>query len=133
MCGLVDVVEDLGAVRDRELAAPGLEIEAERVQVRVRADAGIAEQVPRAADALAGLDDRVAALGVVLLEVVGAADSGDSGPDDQDVEVLRFRAGAAVFSGCGHIAMIAAARKWSHGRLPNIRRGYCANCTALLR
>src|SRR3712207_8761366 len=47
-------------VGDRLLVPPRLELVAERVQVGVRPDAGVAEQVPGAARRLAGLQDREA-------------------------------------------------------------------------
>ena len=69
--GLADVREDRRAVGDRLVARPRPEREAERVHVRVGADARIAEQVPRAADALARLEDRVAS-------AAGSASAGDT-------------------------------------------------------
>ena len=53
-----EVGEDLVAVGDRVVAGPRLELVAERVQVRVRADAWVAEQVPGPADRVARLEDR---------------------------------------------------------------------------
>ena len=49
---------------------------------------GIAEQVPGAADRVARLEDRVALARALGLQVVGGADPGEAGADDQDVEVL---------------------------------------------
>src|SRR5262249_30252925 len=76
------------AVGDRLLLAPRLEAVAERVHVRVRADARVAEEVPGAADRVARLDDRVRLARAVALQVVRRADAGDPGADDEDVEVL---------------------------------------------
>ena len=57
--GLVQVGEDLVRPGDGVLARPRLERVAERVQVGVRADPRVAEQVPRPADRVAALEDRV--------------------------------------------------------------------------
>src|SRR4029077_10412354 len=67
--GLANVVADLLAGGDRVFVAPRLERVAKRVHVGVRADAGVAEEVPGAADRLAGLEDRVALAGGVALQV----------------------------------------------------------------
>ena len=66
------------AVGDRLLVPPRLELVAERVQVGVRADARVAEQVPGAAGRVAGLEDRVASCRVLAPQVVGGADAGDA-------------------------------------------------------
>src|SRR3546814_8192948 len=65
----VQIVEDRGAVGDRLFMLPRLEDEAQRVHVAVRADAGIAEQVPGAAQIGAALDERKAAVGAVHLQM----------------------------------------------------------------
>jgi hypothetical protein len=88
--GLADVVADLLAGGDRVFVAPRLKRVPERVHVRVGADAGIAEQVPGAADRLAGLQDRVALAGAVALQVGAGADAGEAGADDQNVDVLAM-------------------------------------------
>ena len=56
--GLANVIQNVGPVGDRLRLRPRLERVAEREHVRVGADAGIAEQVPGAADAVAPLEDR---------------------------------------------------------------------------
>ncbi len=103
--GLAHVVEDLVAVGDRLHVGPRLEAIAQRVHVGVRADPGVAEEVPGPAQVLARLEDRVALAGAALVEVVGGADPGDSGADDQHVEMLDglpVRAQA-----CGHSGRLA--------------------------
>ena len=55
---------------------------------RVGADAGIAEQVPGAADAVAALENGEALAGALLLQVIARADAGQPGADDQDVEMF---------------------------------------------
>src|ERR1700749_1996332 len=86
--GLPYVVADLVAGGDRVLVGPGLERVAKGVHVGIGADAGIAEEVPSAADRLARLEDRVALAGAVALQVGAGADAGETGADDQDVDVL---------------------------------------------
>src|SRR5699024_7475382 len=54
-CGLAYVVEDRITVGDGLFAGPGLERVAEGEHVRVGTDARISEQVPGAADGVAGL------------------------------------------------------------------------------
>src|SRR5581483_7780595 len=56
---LTQVRQDLVGAGDRVFVLPRLELVTERVQVGVRTDAGIAEQVPGAAGGAAGLEDRV--------------------------------------------------------------------------
>jgi hypothetical protein len=92
---LAQVAEDLVRPGDRVLVTPRPELVAERVQVRVRPDAGVAEQVPRAADRPARLEDRVLLPRVLALQVVRGAEAGDPGADDEDVEV-------------SHVFMVAA-------------------------
>lgn len=50
---LVEIAQNRRAVRDRLGIGPRLEREAQRVHVRIRADAGITKQVPCAAEPLA--------------------------------------------------------------------------------
>ncbi len=82
------VVEDRGAVGQRPVAAPRAPREAEGEHVGVRADAGVAEQVPGAAGALPRLQHGHRAGGVLDREPAGGADAGEAGTDDQDVDVL---------------------------------------------
>ncbi len=88
--GLAQVGQDLVGRGDGMLVAPGLELVAEGVQIGVRPDPGIPEQVPGAAGDAAGLQDRVTALGVLALQIVGGADARDAGTDDQHVDVVRI-------------------------------------------
>ena len=98
--GLADVVEDRGAVGDRLLVHPWLEGEAVGVQVGVRADAGVAEQVPCPAALLAALEDRVGLAGQPVLQVPRGADTGDAGADDHHVQVLGRCALVLADVGC---------------------------------
>ncbi len=86
--GVLDVLEDGVPVGNRLLAVPGPEGVPEGVHVRVRADAGVAEEVPGAADGVAGLEDGVGGPRALGLEVVGGTDPREPGSDDQDVEVF---------------------------------------------
>ena len=86
-----DVVEDGGAVGDRLVAHPRLEGVAQREHVGVGPDPGVAEQVPRAADDVPGLDEGVGGARSLRLEVAGRPDSGQAGAHDQDVDVLHGR------------------------------------------
>ena len=98
--GVLDVLQDRRAVDDRLLAAPRAERIAEGEHVRVRAHAGVAEQIPRAADGLPRLEDGVARPRAFILDVVAGADAGETGADDEDVEMLHgsFDQAAAVTS-----------------------------------
>ena len=87
--GLTHIVQNVRPVGDRLRLGPRLERIAEREHVGIGADAGIAEQVPGAADAVAPLEDRVAFAGAFLLQMIARADAGQPGSDDQDVEMLR--------------------------------------------
>ena len=84
---VLDVLEDGVAVGDRLLAVPGPERVAQRVHVRVRTDARVAEEVPGPTDGVARLEDGVVGPRALGLEVVPGADAGQPGADDQDVEV----------------------------------------------
>src|SRR5690349_3310840 len=86
--GLADVVEDRRAVGDRLLVGPRLEGVAERLQIGVRADAWVAEEIPGTAGDGAPFEDRVGLAGQLGLQVIGGADAGQAGTDDQDVDVV---------------------------------------------
>src|SRR5262249_62248724 len=60
----------------------------EREHVGVRADPGIAKQVPRAADRIAGLEERETLARTFCLEAVRSADSRQPSTDDQHIEVV---------------------------------------------
>ena len=86
--GLADVVQDPRPVGDRLRLGPRLERIAQREHVAVGADAGIAEQIPGAADAVAALEDDETLAGALLLQVIARADAGQPGADDQHVEMF---------------------------------------------
>ena len=85
---LPEVVENMGRVGNRLRMGPGLEFIPQGIHVGVRADAGVAEQVPGATQRRAPLHDEVAPAGAALLQMAGRADPGNSRTDDQYVEVL---------------------------------------------
>src|SRR5436305_3318069 len=87
--GFPDVAEDRAPVGDRSVTGPGPERVAKRVHVRVRADARVAEQLPGSTDRAPGLEDRVALLRALGLEVISRADPREAGPDDEYVDVLE--------------------------------------------
>ena len=86
--GLPHVLEYRGTVGDRLRVRPRPEAVAERVHVGVGTDARVAEEVPGPPQVLTRLEDRVAATGEGLLQVVGGADARKAGADDQHVEML---------------------------------------------
>ena len=85
---LAHVAQDFLGGGDR-CAGPGLETVAEGVELAVRAYAGVAVRDPGAAEAVLGFQHQVAGAGALGLEVVGSADAGDAGADDDDVKELR--------------------------------------------
>src|ERR1700681_4957343 len=86
--GLADVVQDPRSVGDRLRLGPWLERIAQCEHVAVGADAGIAEQIPSAADTVAALEDGVALAGTIALQVIARANAGQPGADDQYVEMF---------------------------------------------
>src|SRR5688572_5909107 len=87
-CGLPQILENRRAVGNRLRLRPRLERIAEREHVGIGTDAGIAKQIPRAAQVRAAFEDRVGPARAALLQVAAGADTGNSRADDQDVEVL---------------------------------------------
>jgi hypothetical protein len=86
--GLANVVQDCRTRGNGLVVGPRLERIAEREHVRIRADAGIAEQIPGAADRCAPFQDRVALVRAFLLQVIGGADARKPGADDQHVDMF---------------------------------------------
>ena len=79
------------APRRSPSAGPRLERIAEREHVKVGADAGITEQIPGAADAVAAFEDDEALARALMLQVIARADAGKAGTDDQHVEMVDIR------------------------------------------
>src|SRR4030095_6309945 len=83
---------------------------AQRVHVGVRADAGIAEQIPGPAARPARLDDGVALARALVLQVPGGADTRQARAHDQDVEV--FAISACKIGKGSHIPNIIEVMSW---------------------
>ena len=86
--GLADVIQDSRPVRDRLRLGPWLERIAQREHVAVGADAGIAKQIPGAADGFAALENDITLAGTIVLQVIARADAGQPGADDQHVDMF---------------------------------------------
>src|SRR6185436_4794642 len=67
---------------------PRLEAVAEGVEIAVRADARIAVHPPGATEIVERFEDDELGAGTLLGQMIGAADTGNAGPDDDDVEVF---------------------------------------------
>src|SRR5581483_9284823 len=87
--GLANVIENARASGDRLRFGPRLEGIAERVHVRVGADAGIAEQIPGAADGMAAFEDDESLRRTFGLQMIAGGDAGQAGADDQHVEMFN--------------------------------------------
>ena len=96
------IVEDLRRGRDRR-TGPGLEAVTKRVKVTVGADAGIAVRHPGAAKAFLRLQHDKARARQLLGQMIGAANTGDAGADDQDVEMFSSLAGGSAADGYVHL------------------------------
>ena len=86
---LADVFQDGGAVGDRLGLGPGAERVAEGIHVGVGAHAGVAEQIPGAAAAVARFEDEEGFARVAHGQMAPGADAGQASADDQDVEMLH--------------------------------------------
>src|SRR4029077_12522123 len=83
---LVEVGEDLLARRDRR-AAPRLEPVAVGEQVTVGAYTRVPMRPPGPAPVVLGVQDYEGSVGELVPQMVGGADTGDPGADDEDVDV----------------------------------------------
>src|SRR5262249_37743668 len=83
--------QNRGTVRDRLGLQPRPEPVAQREHVRVRTHPRVAEQVPGAADDIAGFEDRVGLARERRLDVLRGADPGQPRPADQDLDLLAPR------------------------------------------
>ncbi len=97
---LAHVGEDFGCGRDRR-ADPRLEAVAEGMEIAVGADAGIAMREPGAAEALLALQDDEARIRKLLCQLIGTADAGDAGADDENVEMFGGLLRGRRNSACG--------------------------------
>jgi len=87
--GIPDISKYRGPVGDRLRFGPRAERIPEREHVRIRSQAGIAKEIPGAADLTAALEDRVRLAWTLLLQMSSGPDSGETGADDQDVHEVR--------------------------------------------
>src|SRR5947199_8859418 len=86
--GLAHIVQNLRPVGDSLCLGPRLERVTQSEHVAVGADAGISEQIPGAADAVAALEDRKTLAGTFVLEMIAGADAGQPRADDQHVKMV---------------------------------------------
>ena len=122
-CCLAHVVQDLRPIGDRLRIGPRLEGIAEREHVAVGADAGIAEQVPGAADTVAAFEDDVALARALALKMIARANAGQAGTDDEHVEMFcGFSHGVLPGTGWATPCRIATVRRWQRRR-----QGPCRN------
>ena len=93
---LVEIFQNRRTIGNRLFMGPRLELEAQRVHVRIRTDAGIAEQIPGSAQVGTPLDDRIAFAAAFLAQMHRHADTRDARADDQHIDVGhgKFRLGA---------------------------------------
>src|SRR5882724_1940520 len=127
---LADVIQNSRPVGDRLRLGPWLERIAQREHVAVGADAGIAEQIPGAADAIAALEDRVALARAFRLQVIARADAGQPGADDQHIDMIGLR-GRVHVPPCRHgrtsfrpstSLLMATLETWMPGTRPGITK-----------
>src|SRR5215469_6512226 len=115
--GLAHIVQDVRSIGNSLRFRPRLEGIAQREHVAVGTNAGIAEQVPSAADAVATLQDDEALARAFRLEVIARADTGQTGADDQNVEM--FCCQRALLRPCRHNALHSSCAEESY---------CCASC-----
>ena len=85
--GFADVAADRRAVGDGLGRFPRLEAIAQRVHVGIRADAGITEQIPGAADGVAAFQDGIGFVRAILLQMNRRANARQAGANNQNVEI----------------------------------------------
>ena len=84
----VQIAENFGGGRDR-LALPRFKIIAIGIEITIRTNPRIAEEIPGAADGSPRLDDEIALLRAFTLQVTGGTKTRNPGPDDDDVAVFN--------------------------------------------
>ncbi len=87
---IAHVFEDGRPVGDGLLAGPRAKCVAERRHVGIRTHAGIAEEIPRAADRIARLQNGIGFPRQTTRDMVGRANAGQAGTYDEDVDMVRF-------------------------------------------
>ena len=94
----MDVGPNRRPIGDRLGVYPRLEVVAEGVHVAVGANAGIAKQVPGAADGVAPLQNGEGPIRALPPQMAGGPNTGNPGADDDDVIMLNVRTGHASTS-----------------------------------
>ena len=89
--GVVQIAEDRRTVGDRFWIEPGFEAVAERVHVAVRPNPGIAEQIPGSARLLPLFEERECLVRAYFAQMYRHADTRNSGPDNQHIDIIRRR------------------------------------------
>lgn len=84
---LVQVGHDALARRNGLLGLPWVELEAQRVQVRVGAHARVAKLTPCSPELMAALENGKGRVGQLCLHAVCGVDARDAAADDEDVQV----------------------------------------------
>ena len=82
----VEIFQDRGAIRDRFFVAPRFEHKAQGVHIAVRADAGIAKQVPGSAKLRTAFEHGITLAGALRLHMRGHADAGNARTDNYQVK-----------------------------------------------
>ncbi len=95
---LLDIGDDRRAFADRLRMLPRLEAVAHGVHVAVGADARIAEQIPGAAHARLGLQDREGLARQPGLQVARGADAGEPRANNNDVKPFACHGGSCLLN-----------------------------------
>lgn len=95
--GILHVLGDGGALGNGVVLVPRVPGKTKGEEIRVRPDAGIAEQIPGTSNGVAGLEDGIGVAGQFTLDSISGIDTGDTTADDDDVEgTLRLDGRVAV-------------------------------------
>ena len=100
----LEIRQNLVRVSDGVIGSPRLELVAECVQIGVRPDTRVAEQVPGAANGVTAIGDGEGPTRLRGGQIVRQTDPGDAGTDDEHIDVpgQRFRGASLVERGDGH-------------------------------
>ena len=118
-----EVPEDGRSVRDGLGLGPRSKRVSQGGHVRVRANAGIPEEIPGSAKVVATLEDGVGSARTVRREVVGGANPGDTRADDQYIKVFERH---ACKNGAQHRTMGAAAPSPEQSRPQPLEHDLCS-------
>src|SRR5215469_3822163 len=95
--GLAHIIEDGGPIGNRLRFFPWPERVREGEHIRVGANPGEAEKVPRATNLGASLENDVSLAGTPCLQTVASSNAGKTSTDDYDIEVLRVHMSQILF------------------------------------